>query len=189
MTPVIKVKVKEMDGAFIDNLKREFGDSALEIRVIEQNESGPAFTEDDFWDLVALLDWSDEENDAKVVEPLVKALEQGPLANIYRFEDILSEKLWQLDTLKHAQVFFDDPEEEGFLSVDDFLYARCAVVANGKDYFIRVLNNPSEMPPELTFEPLLSIASVAYKNKTGKPFVALPVFPYETYSNKKGWVK
>jgi hypothetical protein len=99
----------------------------------------------------------------------------------------LSEKLWYLDTKQHAQVFLDDPEEEGYLSVDDFLYARCTVVANGREYYEAVLADPSQMPVDFTFEPLLSVAMTAYKRKTGKQFMALPAFNYETYSNKKGW--
>ena len=89
-------------------------------------------------------------------------------------------------TKKHAQVFLDDPEE-GYLSVDDFLYTRCAVVVNGKDFYQNVLNNPSEMPKDLTFEPLLYVALNAYKRKTGNEFMFIPVHNYETYSNKEGW--
>jgi len=39
----------------------------------------------------------------------------------------------------------------------------------------------------LTFEPLLYVAMTAYKRKTGKEFMILPAFNYETYSNKAGW--
>jgi hypothetical protein len=86
-------------------------------------------------------------------------------------------------------VFIDANEKENYLSVDDFLYARCAVVANGKAFYENVLNNPSEMPTDLTFEPLLYIAMHAYKRKTGKEFMLAPAFNYETYSNKGGWQK
>ena len=89
-------------------------------------------------------------------------------------------------TKKHAQVFLDDPEE-GYLSVDDFLYTRCAVVVNGKDFYQNVLNNPLEMPKDLTFEPLLYMTLHAYKRKTGKEFMFVPAHNYETYSNKEGW--
>lgn len=188
MNTILKINVQELDSKFVENLKKEYSDSELEIIVHDQLEPAPSFTDNEFWQMIDLLDWSEEGNDEKTVEPVISALEQMPLANIYRFLDILSEKLWQLDTRKHAKVFLDDPEEEGYLSVDDFLYARCAVVANGKQYFDDVLLHPGKMPKDLTFEPLLFVASHAYKRKTGKDFMSQPSMSYETYSNKEGWV-
>ncbi|MFN0015214.1 MAG: DUF4240 domain-containing protein [Saprospiraceae bacterium] len=189
MTTVLKLNIDELDTKFIENLKQEFAHSSLEIHVQEQPGASNSITEDEFWQLITLLDWTQEDDDAAVVEPLIKELESRSLAHIYRFSDLLSEKLWNLDTRRHAQVFRDDPEEEGYLSADDFLYARCAVVANGRDYYQRVLDYQIEMPAELTFEPLLYVAMTAYNRKTGKDFVAEPAFQYETYSNKKGWEK
>lgn len=189
MTKVLKINVQELDSAFLESLKEEFANSDVEIWVHDQPETIPSLTDEAFWKLIALLDWDQTGNDAKVVAPLVLELEQKPLALIYRFLDLLSEKLWHLDTRHHAQVFLDDPEEEGYLSSDDFLYARCAVVANGKEYYEKVLHQPSEMPTHLTFEPLLYVAMTAYQNKTGKSLMALPPHNYETYSNKKGWAK
>lgn len=190
MTAILKINVQELDTKFVEDLKQAFAHSELEIRVHEQPDAAASFAQEDFWHLIALLDWSAAtEDDTKVVEPVIQALTNQPLAHIYRFADILSEKLWQLDTKAHAQVFLDDPEEEGYLSSDDFLYARCAVVANGQIYYENVLKNPSEMPLDLTFEPLLYIAMNAYKRKTGKAFMAVPAFNYETYSNQAGWGK
>jgi len=189
MSTSFKINVQELDTKFVENLKKEFANSELEIFVHDQAEPAPAFTDDDFWQLIDLLDWSDESDDDKITEPVILTLEHGPLAHIYRFLDILSEKLWNLDTRTHARVFLDDPEEQGILSSDDFLYARCAVIANGKQYYNNVLGNPPKMPKDLTFEPLLYIAKRAYERKTGKTFMALPTFNYETYSNKEGWAK
>lgn len=189
MSTVLKINVQELDTKFMDNLKKEFAHSELEIWVHEQAEPVPAFTEDDFWQFIDLLDWSDEGDDTKIIEPVIQALERQPLAHIYRFFDILSEKLWCLDTRNHARVFLDDPEEEALLSSDDFLYARCAVVANGKQYYEKILGDPSKMPKDLTFEPLLYIAMRAYKRKTGKDLMERASFNYETYSNKEGWAK
>ena len=143
MTTVLTVNIDDIDTKFVDDLKRDFAHAAVEIRLQEQPDSAASFTISDFWNTIALLDWRDEE-DAKVIEPVVNYLAQQPLAHIYRFSDILSEKLWQLDTRSHAQVFLDDPEEEGYLSSDDFLYTRCAVVANGQAYYEKVLYNPAQ---------------------------------------------
>lgn len=189
MPTIVNISVDDLDTKFVEDLKQGFAHADLEIRVQEQPNQSSFFTEADFWNAINLLDWSKEEDDSQVVAPLINYLAQQPLAHLYRFSDILSEKLWQLDTRAHAQVFLDDPEEEGYLSVDDFLYTRCAVVANGKDYYEKVLNNPQMMPPDLTFEPLLYIPLKAYKQKTNKHFINASAFNYETYSNKKGWEK
>lgn len=189
MPTIVKISVDDLDTKFLEDLKQGFAHADLEIRVQEPPNQPSFYTEADFWNTINLLDWSKEEDDDQVVAPVITYLTQQPLAHLYRFSDILSEKLWQLDTRAHAQVFLDDPEEEGYLSVDDFLYTRCAVVANGKDYYEKVLNNPQLMPPDLTFEPLLYIALKAYKQKTNKHFINASAFNYETYSNKKGWGK
>ncbi len=189
MDTILTVNIDEMDTKFVETLKRDFAHTAAEIRLQGPSGSGAFFAESDFWEFIGLLDWAQEGDDAKVVEPLVGHLANQPLSHIYRFSDVLAEKLWQLDTRAHAQVFLDDPEEEGYLSVDDFLYTRCAVVANGPDYYEKVLKSPAKVPKDLTFEPLLYIALKAYKRKTGKDFTAIPARNYETYSNKGGWAK
>lgn len=91
-------------------------------------------TEDKFWELIKLLNWSETGDDDAVVAPLVYALSEMPATDIYRFEDILSEKLWILDTKEHAQATNDWKEHQS-LSSDGFLYERCCVVANGKSFF------------------------------------------------------
>lgn len=55
-------------------------------------------------------------------------------------------------------------ENEQF-SVDYFLYVRCCVVANGKEYFEMVVSNPEQMPKDIDFEPLLYLAMEAYNKK------------------------
>lgn len=189
MQTVLNLNIDEIDAQFIDMLKRDFAHAEVEIRLQEQPDQAITFTESDFWKAIDLLDWKQEDEDDQIVEPLIALLAASPIAYIYRFADMLSEKLWHLDTYAHAKVFLDDPEEEGYLSVDDFLYTRCAVVANGRSYYENVLKQPHLMPPDLTFEPLLYVALKAYKRKTGKNFTPEHAFNYETYSNKNGWPK
>ncbi len=184
MTAVLKMDIQELDTKFVEDLKHQFASSDVEIHIVDKPTNHPTLTTDDFWAIIEQLDWTKEGDDAAVVEPVIELLKNRPLAHIYRFADILSDKLWHLDTSNHAQVFLNDPED-GYFSVDDFLYTRCAVVANGKDFYQNVLNNPSEMPTDLTFEPLLYVALHAYKRKTGKEFMFIPALNYETYSNNK----
>lgn len=187
MQTVLNINIDDIDAKFVEKLKRDFAHADVEIRLQEQKDRTPPFLETDFWDVIEMLDWTQEDDDEKIVEPLIAFLADRPISHIYRFSDMLAEKLWRLDTYAHAKVFLDDPEEEGYLSVDDFLYTRCAVVANGKAYYEKILKNPQLTPPDLTFEPLLYIALKAYKRKTGKNFTTVAAYNYETYSNKKGW--
>lgn len=184
MINVINVNVDDIDTKFVEDLKNEYAHATVEI-IIQNQETPDRFSELDFWDIVNKLNW--EANDDKsIIAPVIEDLTGRQLSDIYRFVDILSEKLWQLDTRSHAAVFL---VSEDYLSADDFLYARCAVVANGQQYYEYVLHTPSAMPTEVTFEPLLSVAARAYEQKTGKRFTAVSAYNYETYSNKAGWAK
>ena len=78
MNTVLKINVQELDNKFLENLKKEYSDSELEIIVHDQLEPVPSFTDNEFWQMIDLLDWSEEGNDEKTVEPLVSALEQMP---------------------------------------------------------------------------------------------------------------
>ncbi|MBV6443386.1 MAG: hypothetical protein EPGJADBJ_05125 [Saprospiraceae bacterium] len=186
MTTVLKINARNLNDAIVQDLKEQFGDAELEIRVHDVPDAAGLMGEAEFWELIAKLDWSDPEDNNRVIEPVVEALSGMPIAKIYQFYDILSEKLWRLDTRKHAEALIHaDPE--GFLSSDEFLYARCCVVANGKEAYQRVLKDPTGFPSDLTFEDLLYVAGLAYERKTGKQFVSVPAYNFETGSNKQGW--
>ncbi len=148
-------------------------------------------TEQQFWDLMTLLDWSklDDDDDDAVVEPLVKALAKLPENEIFAFDDLLAEKLFALDTEAHARHMGEDSYtgEDEFFSADQFLYARCVVVANGKECFEEVLADPSQFPEDAEFEAILYVAGTAYERKTGKEYSHIPATDYETFSNTQGW--
>ena len=78
-------------------------------------------------------------------------------------------------------------QEGDYFSVDHFLHVRACVIANGKEAFEEVLAQPKEMFKDLTFESILTVASIAYERKTGKQFIYVPSKNMETYSNKNGW--
>jgi Protein of unknown function (DUF4240) len=186
MTTVLKININDLSAQFIHDLKAKFGKTAqLEIRVETPKHGEGLFTETQFWQIINALDWNQEDY-PKIIAPAVALLSKLPVSNIYLFQDSLSEKLFHLDTKAHAHTYVEK-YSDGHLSVDDFLYVRCAVVAEGKDYYEKVLKNPSELPIEISFEPLLSIASDAYVLKTGKKWDYFPLFNYETHSNQEGW--
>jgi hypothetical protein len=146
-------------------------------------------TEQQFWELMGLLDWKKLGNDDAVVRPLVKALAKLPEIEIFSFDDLLAEKLHTLDTEAHArhmgEYSYKGPDD--FFSVDQFLYTRCAVVANGKEVFEQILADPNEFPEDAEFEAILYVASTAYEMKIGKEYSHSSTVSFETFSNKKGW--
>lgn len=145
-------------------------------------------TEQGFWDMIALLDWSQTGNNDAVIEPLITALTTAPVRHIYEFDDVLSQKLYKLDGLQFAQQIGESAwQPNGYFSVDVFLYARCCAVANGRDYYQKLLQDPGQMPKELDFGALLRVASTAYARKTGNVYTYVPAYPIETYSNKATW--
>lgn len=101
--------------------------------------------------------------------------------NIPEEAGMLSETgFWELI----AQLDWSQQDKE---KIDDFLYARCGVVAKGQIFYKEVLQNPETMPNDHTFSPLLRIAHKAYERKTGNKMTIPAAFNYETYSNSVGW--
>ena len=147
-------------------------------------------TEQEFWSIIDLLDWDEEGDDDAVLQPAVEALSRRPAAEIQAFEDILSRKLHALDTKVHAQNIGTDAyiSEDEFFSADNFLYARCVVVANGQELYETVLSDPARFPRDLEFEAILSLAYAAYELKTSEECPGFETsVSYETFSNRAGW--
>jgi len=141
-----------------------------------------------FWGIVSLLDWS-KQSDEEIIEPAIKELSTLTAWQIRHFEETLSYKLFLLDTEEHAREIGEycfSPQGQHF-SPDLFLYARCAVVARGKEVFEDVLSNPLKMLKDTEFEILLSLSSKAYYVKMGKEFEYDSGCSYETFLNKEGW--
>jgi hypothetical protein len=187
MANVLKVNVQDLNSQFFHDLGQMLSDSdEIEIRIAAgKKQKKELFSDEQFWQVIHALDWSKQEADA-ILAPAIAQLAAMPVVNIYLFADKLSEKLYQLDTRLHGDAYLAH-EEDDYLSVDDFLYVRCAVVAEGKAYYEQVLANPTDLPNEISFEPLLNLADKAYEVKTGREFNYHPAPSYETYSNKKGW--
>jgi len=179
------IKSSDLTQATLSAIQQRFGDAKLTIHIAPDDKQ-EMITEEECWLLINQLDWKAGENDDKIIAPLVAALTQKSIAHIYQFADWLAKKLWQLDTAVHAENLI---KQDGFLSVDDFLYARCAVVANGEEYYNLILNQPSEFPTSVTFLPLLYTPIVAFQEKTKEEMVYVPMYNYETYGNKEAWGK
>lgn len=147
-------------------------------------------SDDVFWRIIGLFNWKKAGDDDAVIRPAVKALAKMTTEDILRFEDILAEKLYALDTEAHAREIGEEAfRSREYFSVDWFLYSRCVVVANGRELFDSVVADPKQFPKDMEFESLLSVAREAYESKTGGEFDHTSPLSYETYSNRKGWEK
>jgi len=73
-----------------------------------------------------------------------------PPKDIAAFEGILAAKLYALDTREQARWCYrgqSDPDNDDYISSGGFLYSRCVVVANGREFFEHVLADPSNSLP------------------------------------------
>jgi Protein of unknown function (DUF4240) len=186
MTTTLRVNLRDINLQFFKDLEEKAGASAqVEIRVESSKHGEGLFTEEQFWQLIELFDWKQKKR-ADIIQPAVTALSKMPVSAIYLFEDFLSKKLFDIDTREHAKAYMNQQTDDYF-SVDDFLYVRCAAVAEGREYYEKIKNNPSELSPDIDFEHILSVAADAYKRKTGRDFEYSPLYNYETKSNVEKW--
>jgi len=144
-----------------------------------------------FWEIVSLFDWDETGDDDAVLEPAIESLSSMEASDIFMFEDILAEKLHALDTRAHCKACYDgelDPDNgDDYISADDFLYSRCVVVANGQDFFSKVMVDPTKMPQNMEFEAILSLAATAFERKTEESFEHISPISYESFRNIEGW--
>lgn len=110
-------------------MKEKYGEAELEI-TINRNPATHLRGETDFWAIIDLLDW-EQEDDQAAIAPAIQKLASLPIAQICSFEEILSEKLYQLDQQRYAmQIGEGAYNQDHYFSVDGVLYARACVVAN-----------------------------------------------------------
>ncbi len=154
-------------------------------------ESAAVMDERFFWKIIDSMDWEKAGDDSVVIQPAVDALAQLSVEDICAFAEILAEKLYLLDGEPYAKEIGNDAfaGQKGDFAQNWFLYVRCCAVANGKEIFEQILADPKEMPKDIEFQALLSIAPKAYKKKTGQRFHYATRLSYETFSNKEAWVR
>ena len=172
--------------AFEEEIRKEQEERARQRAI--PKEPGKMMALDNFWAIIDKLDWDKTGDDDAVLAPAVKALSKMSVSDINQFAERFAWVLYQLDTREHARHIGDayDPKE-GFVSADGFLYARCAVVANGQKYYERVLKDPTQMPENLDFESLLSLVHDAYEMKTDEEWDYSTGCSFESFSNPQGW--
>jgi hypothetical protein len=146
--------------------------------------------ENEFWNIISMFDWKYTGDDDKVLKRTVNYLAKKSNEDIYKFYDILSKLLYDLDGIEYAKNIGEDSyvDENSPFSVDWFLYTRCCVISNGRDYYYEVIKNPEEMPKDMEFESLLYLAELAYEKKNNDEFDYEPEFDFETFSNRDKWL-
>lgn len=118
--------------------------------------------------------------------PLIHHLSQLPDEEIFDFEDIMSELLYELDTRKNykaARRYYSHND-------DTFLYSRCVALINGEDYYEEVNAGKIKDLWKNEFESILYVAREAWARKHGENIQEFPhISPrsYETGNNTDGW--
>jgi predicted DNA-binding WGR domain protein len=168
-----------------------------EVRESESTPQKPAaeyrpMDEALFWEIIASLNWKKHGDDDAIILPAEKRLAFLPVEDIFAFNDILAEKLYQLDGQKYADACYPKKRTLSdctpYMSSDDFLYCRCAVVINGQKFYEFTLEYPKNWPVDVTFESVLYLAQKAYERKTtSEEYPHIPKPSIETYSNLAGW--
>jgi hypothetical protein len=137
--------------------------------------------EDAFWKIIESFDLLE---DGINPQPAIDILSQMTEQDLRDFDEILAEKLYALDTQAHGIAVGFGVDH---FSVDLFLYKRCCVVANGREFYELVLKNPSEMPQDLEYEDLLNLTYSAAVEKGLEDYRHSTKLSYETFSNAEGW--
>ena len=146
-------------------------------------------TREEFWHHIDSIDKEAlrEGDEDSAIAPLEEQLTSLSVAELEAFEEHLAQCLYALD----GQVFADEAGESGD-SDDAFLYARCFVVAQGKERYEATLASPQLMPKTLDgwCEGLLYPQRNAWARLTGKDESEWEFdssVSYESGSNEELW--
>ena len=189
MTTILEMPLRDMSSASMEALQSKYPQATLRIEAENTLHNG-GIDEAQFWAIIDLFDWRTRNSEA-ILKPAIEALSRFSTEEIHLFHNILNEKLYTLDGQRFAEQLGSNryaPEENKYFSGDGFLYARCCVVANGKNFYEKVLKNPTKMPKEHTFESLLYLPAKAFQLKTKREdYNYFPDVWHETFSNAAGW--
>lgn len=141
----------------------------------------------DFFHFTDMLDWEKQGTDEAVLEPLIAFLAKWGDNVIFAFDDKMTELLYSLDTYNVAKHII---ESSDYFSTDDFLYARCVALINGKPYYNAILKGRKKLSLDSEFESILYVPMTAWERLHNEDSIEYPhesELSYETYSNKEGW--
>ncbi len=142
----------------------------------------------EFWELIDLLDLRLGADKSGALSALIDELAQREVEEIKGFHDILAEQLYMLDSEELWDVFQSN-SESGLAadSEEDFLAARCGVVAGGREVTREVYFFPENLCAVGGVAALVNVAALAYEKKCGEPFLFQPMKDIAMGSNPEGW--
>jgi hypothetical protein len=126
---------------------------------------------EEFWRVIDFAHQQAKGNEQVFENLLIKNLSHYSPEGIIEFECLLEQQLLDADDFK---IMAAQKIIEGSVTDDSYLYFRCWLISQGKGMFEEALRNPDSLASIDTegtvaeFEPLLYVATQAYKNKTGK---------------------
>jgi len=139
-----------------------------------------------FWDLIASIDTTalGRGDDDTALESLRARLAELEPAAIHGFQERLAQALYDLDGPAYAAHAGGDDEE--------FIAARCHVVARGRAWHQAVVADPEQMAQtrERHCEALLHIAPEAWAERTDRDpadYDHVTAVSYETGANRARW--
>lgn len=138
-----------------------------------------------FSNIMNICDWN-KSSDEEVLMPLIDFLSQQSDAEIFSFDDIMSELLYNLDTRKNFEIACKSYNH----SDDSFLYSRCVALINDADYYKKVQMGKTKDLWTMEFESILYVPSKAWAKKHNNDvneYPHLAAFSYETGSNADEW--
>ncbi len=171
-------ELRQLDAPTLDYLVEALQKAQAE----RQEQHSTQMDTKQFWQLIHKIDWVQPNNTTKL-QPLIDALAQLSIPEIYQFSERLADFLHQLDGPDFAQAL--EKEELGF-SADTFLYARCFAVAKGQAFYEHILAKNTPLAADY-LEQLLYVPSKAYQQKTGKKYSYIPSTNYESFFNQALW--
>ena len=148
MSTRIKIPLRSLNEKMIKELQEKYPEGEVSVELHQDRNKAP-MGEDLFWEIIGLFDWSKEDDDDDVIAPAIARLADAPVRQILDFADLLSGIIYALDGPEYAKNIGEDAwSPDRYFSVDNFLYARCCVVANGKTAYEKALLDPASMPKD-----------------------------------------
>lgn len=126
-----------------------------------------------------------------VIESVTQTLAAGSVDEVIEFAERLAEALYALDRRElfdKNYVFLGDTTG-GENTHEDFLYARCAVVAAGSAVYEEVNQDPDKFAREWNWhaQDLLYVPEEVYEELTDETWEHDTAIDYETGSNSAAW--
>ncbi|MET9373176.1 DUF4240 domain-containing protein [Streptomyces sp. NPDC002992] len=141
-----------------------------------------------FW---SIIDNAQGDTVHDVVEAVGMDLSKRPVEEIIDFSERLAEALYALDRreLFEQEYTFAGDATGGDNTGEDFLYARCAVVAAGSEVYEQVNQDPTRFATEWNWhaQDLLYAPEEAYEELTDETWEHDTETDYETGSNTAAW--